>query len=71
MNDKYAIRNLRTGELVATYDNPITAELEIRAKDNPSEYEVAEKRIRNIYNVFPDGRAYIVGTESLWEKYEG
>ena len=69
--NNYAIRKRATGELVATYENPIAAELERRAKDNPDEYEIAERQIENIYKTFPDGKVYITGTEAKWEKYEG
>lgn len=69
MKDNYAIRKKLNGELVATFDNPIRAELEIREKDNPDAYEVAERQIRNIYKVFPDGKVYITGTEEEWVTY--
>lgn len=70
MSNNYAIRNKRNGELIATYDNPITAELERRAKEHPDDYEIAERRIENIYKTFPDGKVYITGTDIKWEKYE-
>ena len=68
--NNYAIRKKRTGELIETYDNPIIAELEIRRKNNPEEYEVAERQTENIYKAFPDGKVYITGTESKWVTYD-
>lgn len=67
----YAIRKRRTGELVATFDNPIEAELTIRSENkDPNEYEVAERTSENIYTQGPDGRTYIVGIRHKWISYE-
>ena len=71
MKDNYAIRTRRTGELVATFDNPIAAEMEIRKKNNPDDFEVAERQVENVYTRYPDGKVYITGTEEHWIRYDG
>ena len=80
----FGIRNKATGEVVETFGLPILAEQEIqrlkeaeemptksgkKAKAKP-EYEIVERTINNVYHQFPDGRTYIVGTETVWQPYE-
>ena len=69
--NNYAIRKIRTGELIKTYSTPIEAEMEIRKKGlDPAEYEVAEKQTENVYEAMGDGKVYITGVNVTWIRYE-
>lgn len=78
--NNFGIRNVKTGNIIQTFDNPILAREEIKRKKanedlekktkTSTEYEVVVRTVNNIYKQFPDGQIYIVGVESKWNPYE-
>lgn len=63
----FGIRNTKTGEITARFDDPIEAKVALK---DPTTEEVVERTIENIYEAFPDGKTYITGVQERWTAYK-
>ena len=77
MKNDYGIRVKGADEPFETFAIPAEAEealLRVAASmGQPVDgtYEIVERKVENIYGVFPDNRVYITGVRDVWVAYNG
>ena len=62
----FGIRNIETGEIIARFDDPIEAKANL---PETGKFEIVEREPENEYQIFPDGKSYIVGIIEKWKEY--
>lgn len=77
MKNDYGIRVKGADEPFETFAIPAEAKIALdrvaASMGQPVDgtYEIVERKVENIYELFPDNKVYITGVRELWVAYGG
>lgn len=77
MKNDYGIRVKGADEPFETFSDPAEAKIALdrvaASMGQPVDgtYEIVERKLENIYELFPDNKVYITGVRELWVAYGG
>lgn len=77
MKNDYGIRVKGADLPFETFDNPVEAKIALErvaasvGQPVDGTYEIVERKVENIYDLFPDNKVYITGVRDVWVAYKG